>query len=56
MWKSFRSGDLNQSLLLPPTLHGWLPESHLACFLVDGVETFDLSVIHSSYDAGDGRG
>src|ERR1035437_4095088 len=26
MGKSFRSDDLNQSLLLPPSLHDWLPE------------------------------
>jgi transposase len=56
MGKSFRSDDLNQSLLLPPSLHDWLPESHLARFLVDVVETLDLSAIHASYDAGDGRG
>ena len=56
MGKSFRSDDLNQSLLLPPSLHDWLPENHLARFLVDVVETLDLSAIHASYDAGDGRG
>jgi hypothetical protein len=33
--KPFRSGDLNQSLLWPPSLHDWLPENHLARFLVD---------------------
>jgi transposase len=56
MGKSFRSDDLNQSLLLPPSLHDWLPENHLARFLVDVVEALDLSAIHASYDAGDGRG
>ena len=56
MGKSFRSDDLNQSLLLPPSLHDWLPENHLARFLVDVVETLDLSAIHASYAAGDGRG
>src|SRR5271169_262696 len=56
MGKSFRSDALNQSLLLPPSLHDWLPEKHLARFLVDVVETLDLSAIHASYDAGDGRG
>jgi hypothetical protein len=38
MGKSFRSDDLNQALLLPPSLHDWLPEKHLARFLVDVVE------------------
>ena len=56
MGKSFRSDDLNQSLLLPPSLHDWLPENHLARFLVDVVETVDLSAIYASYEAGDGRG
>jgi transposase len=56
MGKSFRSDDLNQSLLLPSSLHDWLPENYLARFMVDVVETLDLSAIHASYDAGDGRG
>jgi hypothetical protein len=56
MGKSFRSDDLNQSLLLPPSLHDWLPENHLARFLIDVVETLDLSAILASCDAGDGRG
>src|SRR5665213_25116 len=56
MGKSFRSDDLNQALLLPPSLHDWLPEEHLARFLVDVVETLDLAAIYASYDAKDGRG
>ena len=56
MGKSFRSDDLNQALLLPPSLHDWLPEKHLARFLVDVVETLDLGSIYASYEAKDGRG
>src|ERR1700723_893809 len=56
MGKSFRSDDLNQALLLPPSLHDWLPERHLARFLVDVVATLDLSAIYGSYEAKDGRG
>src|ERR1035438_2276633 len=56
MGKGFRSDDLNQALLLPPSLHDWLPEKHLARFLVDVVETLDLGAIYASYDAKDGRG
>jgi transposase len=56
MGKSFRCDDLNQALLLPPSLHDWLPENHMARFLVDVVDALDLSAIHASYDAGDGRG
>jgi transposase len=43
-------------LLLAPSLHDWLPEKHLARFLVDVVETLDLSAIYAWYEAGDGRG
>jgi transposase len=56
MGKCFRSDDLNQALLLPPSLHDWLPEKHLARFLVDVVDALDLSAIHASYDEKDGRG
>jgi hypothetical protein len=37
MGKSFLPDDVNQSLLFPPSLHDWLPEGHLARFLVDVV-------------------
>ncbi|MHB8303933.1 MAG: hypothetical protein ACYDC6_14045, partial [Acidobacteriaceae bacterium] len=59
MGKSFRSDDLSQALLLPPSLHDWLPEKHLARFLVDVVAALDLSAIYASYEAYeamDGRG
>jgi transposase len=56
MGKSFRTDDLNQLLLLPPSLHDWLPERHLARFLVDVVDALDLSAIYASYDEKDGRG
>ncbi len=56
MGKSFRSDDLNQALLLPPSLHDWLPEKHLARFLVDVVAALDLSAIYGSHEEMDGRG
>ena len=56
MGKSFRSDDLNQALLLPPSLHDWLPEKHLARFLVDVVDSLDLGAIYDSYEEKDGRG
>jgi transposase len=56
MGKSFLSDDVNQSLLFPPSLHDWLPEGHLARFLVDVVSALDLSAIYASYDEKDGRG
>jgi hypothetical protein len=56
MGKSFRADDLNQALLLPPSLHDWLPETHLARFLVDVVAALDLGSIYASYESKDGRG
>jgi hypothetical protein len=56
MGKSFLSDDVNQSLLFPPSLHDWLPEGHLARFLVDVVSALDLSAIYASYEEKDGLG
>ena len=56
MGKCFRSSDVNQALLLPPSLHDWLPEKHLARFLVDVVDALDLGAIYESYEEKDGRG
>jgi transposase len=53
--KSFRTDHLDQGLLLPPSLHDWLPEKHLARFVADVVEELDLGSIYGSYE-GDGRG
>jgi len=50
MGKCFRSSDVNQALLLPPSLHDWLPEEHLARFLVDVVDALDLGAIYESYE------
>jgi transposase len=56
MSKQFRSCDLNQGLLLPPSLQDWLPEDHLARFVAEIVETLDLSGIYGQYEKRDGRG
>jgi transposase len=56
MGKSFRFDALDQGLLLPPSLHDWLPEGHLARFVADVVSELDLGPIYASYDEGDGRG
>jgi transposase len=55
MEKVFKSCDRKQMLLLPPSLLDWLPEGHLAHFILDVVEQLDLSKIYASYK-GDGRG
>jgi len=56
MGKSFLPDDVNQWLLFPPSLHDWLPEGHLARFLVDVVSALDLRAIFASYEEKDGRG
>jgi transposase len=56
MTKCFVADDINQSLLMPPSLHDWLPENHLARFVADLVETLDLSEFYGSYEEKDGRG
>src|ERR1700681_2403442 len=56
MSKQFRSCNLNQAYLLPPSLDDWLPEGHLARFVAEVVETLDLSEIYARYEEGDGRG
>ncbi|MGO8945831.1 MAG: hypothetical protein ACLQJ7_19440, partial [Syntrophobacteraceae bacterium] len=49
MEKTFKSCDRKQMLLLPPSLLDWLPEGHLAHFILDVVEQLDLSKIYASY-------
>jgi Transposase domain (DUF772) len=35
--------------LLPPSLNEWLPERHLARFVVEVIDTLDLSAMEKSY-------
>jgi len=56
MGQNFFPDTVDQTLLFPPSLHDWLPEGHLARFLVDVVSTLDLSSIYKSYEEKDGRG
>ena len=56
MGLSFIADTVNQTILFPPSLHDWLPEGHLARFLVDVVSALDLSAIYTSYQDKDGRG
>jgi len=48
--------DVDQRLLLPPDMRAWLPEEHLALFVLDVVSELDLSAITRVYDAKDTRG
>jgi transposase len=56
MAKGYLPYDIDQRLLLPPDMRAWLPEGHLALFLLDVVSALDLSPIYAVYDAKDERG
>lgn len=42
--------DPQQMMLLPETLQEWLPEGHLAHFISDAIDGFDLGAFHGRYD------
>lgn len=49
MAQNFLPCDRDQELLLPPSLREWLPEDHLAWFVVDAVDELDLSAFYGAY-------
>jgi transposase len=56
MAQNFIACDREQELLLPPSLREWLPQEHLAWFVLDAVAEMDLAAFHASYrDDGWGR-
>ena len=56
MTKCFLDDEIDQSLMMPPSLHEWLPEDHLARFVADLVPSLELSEFYASYEEKDGRG
>ena len=54
--KTFLPYDLDQQLLLPPDLRDWLPENHLARFVVEIVGELDLQAIYRVYVKDTARG
>src|SRR5213594_3792825 len=56
MTKCFLDDEIDQSLMMPPSLHEWLPEDHLARFVADLVPNLELSEFYASYEEKDGRG
>jgi hypothetical protein len=44
-------GDRDQPFLLPPDLRDWLPDGHLAWFILDVTDQFDLEPFLCSYRA-----
>jgi transposase len=46
---NFRTIDRETGFLLPPSVDEWLPEKHLARFVVEVMEGFDLRTMSGSY-------
>jgi transposase len=55
MAQNFIACDREQSFLLPPDVREWLPEDHLAWFVIDVVGVIDTSAFYAAYRA-DGHG
>src|SRR5436189_762924 len=56
MAQRFVACDREQSFLLPPDVREWLPENHLAWFVIDAVGVMDLKRFYAAYrDDGHGR-
>ncbi|MBA3262032.1 MAG: transposase [Thermoleophilaceae bacterium] len=49
MGQNFIACDREQELLLPPSLREWLPEDHLAWFVLEAVEELDLHTFYGAY-------
>lgn len=47
--KKFIGADREQGMLMPYDLGDWLPEHHLARFVVDVVDKLDMSLIYNQY-------
>lgn len=56
MTKCFVDDEIDQILMMPPSLHDWLPEDHLSRFVADLAPNLDLSAFYASYEERDGRG
>ena len=49
MAQNFLACDREQELLLPPSLREWLPDDHLAWFVLAAVEELDLTGFYAAY-------
>lgn len=50
-----RASDIDQLMMMPPSVREWLPEDHLAFFVLDVVAELDLGAFYAAYRV-DGRG
>jgi transposase len=55
MGQHFVCADREQAFLMPPSLRDWLPDDHLAWFVLDAVGEMDLAAFYADYRA-DGHG
>ena len=55
MAQNFIECDREQVFLMPPSLREWLPEDHLAWFVLEAVEEMDLDAFYADYRS-DGHG
>ena len=46
---NFLPCDRNQVYLLPPSLADWLPQEHLAWFVLDALEQINLKQFYKKY-------
>ena len=49
MSQNFIDCDREQEFLLPPSLRDWLPEDHLAWFVLDAVDEIDVGAFYAAY-------
>jgi transposase len=49
MPQNFIGCDRDQEMLLPPSLREWLPEDHLAWFVLEAVAELDLEAFYAAY-------
>jgi transposase len=47
--QNFIDCDREQEFLLPPSLRDWLPEDHLAWFVLDAVDEIDVGAFYAAY-------
>jgi hypothetical protein len=49
MAQNFIAVDRDQAFLMPPSLREWLPENHLAWYVLDAVAEMDLAAFYRRY-------
>jgi transposase len=55
MHKKFYHHDRNSMMIMPPTIQEWLPENHLAKFVVDIIDRLDVSALENRYAQNGGK-